>query len=149
MFDLTGKVAIVTGGNGGIGLAMAKGMAKQGAAIDVAARDAAKSGAAVKDLETIGVKAAAIAVEVASETAIAALVEQTKARFGRVDILVNNAGMNIRKPAHELALDEWNLVMTTNLTSAFVASKAVYPSMLEAGGGKIINIGSMMSFFSA
>jgi 2-deoxy-D-gluconate 3-dehydrogenase len=70
-------------------------------------------------------------------------------RCGRIDILVNNAGINVRKPAHELALDEWRSVMDTNLTSAFLCSRAVYPHLKQAGGGKIINIGSMMSIFGA
>ncbi len=149
MFDLSGKVAIVTGGNGGIGLAMAKGMAKQGANIVVAARDAGKSETAVNELQGLGVKAIAVAVDVTSNESVAALIEATRSQFGRIDILVNNAGMNIRKAVHELALDEWHLVLNTNLTSAFMTSKAAYPSMLEAGGGKIINIGSVMSIMSA
>jgi 2-deoxy-D-gluconate 3-dehydrogenase len=75
------------------------------------------------------------------------MVERVERELGRIDILVNNAGINIRKPPHELALDEWDRVITTNLTSAFLCSQAVYPAMKQRGGGKIINIGSMMSIF--
>jgi 2-deoxy-D-gluconate 3-dehydrogenase len=76
-------------------------------------------------------------------------VQATLDRFGRIDILVNNAGTNLRKPLHEYSLEEWHRVMDTNLTSAFLCSRAVYPAMKQAGGGKIINIGSMMSIFGA
>ena len=149
MFDLKGKVAIVTGGNGGIGLGMARGLASAGARIVIAARDAIKSGAAIKDLVAHGVEAQSVATDVTDEHAVEELVEAALERFGRLDVLVNNAGMNIRKPAHELALEEWRRVLDTNLTSAFLCSKAVYPAFKASGGGKIINIGSMMSIFGA
>jgi 2-deoxy-D-gluconate 3-dehydrogenase len=149
VFDLKGRVAIVTGGNGGIGLGMARGLSSAGASVVVAARDAAKSGAAVEDLAARGGQAHAVATDVADERSVTALVEATQKRFGRLDILVNNAGINIRKPVHELALEEWRRVLDTNLTSAFLCSKAAYPAFKTAGGGKIINIGSMMSIFGA
>jgi 2-deoxy-D-gluconate 3-dehydrogenase len=149
VFDLEGRVAIVTGGNGGIGLGMARGLAAAGARIVVAARDAAKSRAAVEDLTGRGTEAHAVATDVTDERAVGRLIDATLQRFGRLDILVNNAGMNIRKPAHELALEEWRRVLDTNLTSAFLCSKAAYPAFKTAGGGKIINIGSMMSIFGA
>ena len=148
-FDLQGKVAIVTGGNGGIGLGMARGLADAGASIVIAARDEAKSQAAVTDLAGRGVRAAAVATDVTDPASVGRLVETTARDFGRIDILINNAGMNIRKPAHELALDEWRKVIDTNLSSAFICAQAVYPAMKKAGGGKIINIGSMMSIFGA
>src|SRR5580704_15111108 len=97
LFDLTGRVAIVTGGNGGIGLGMARGLAQAGAAIVVAGRNAGKSAGAVQELEKLGAKAAAIEVDVTSEASCRDLVKQAAKRFGRVDILVNNAGTNIRK----------------------------------------------------
>lgn len=149
MFSLRGKVAIVTGGNGGIGLGMARGLAAAGARVVVAARNAAKSKDAVAALAEVGPDPLAIEVDVGDEASVAALVRDTLARCGRLDVLVNNAGMNIRKPAHELALDEWRRVLDTNLTSAFLCSKAAYPAFRAAGGGKIINIGSMMSIFGA
>ena len=149
LFDLGGRVAIVTGGNGGIGFGMAQGLAAAGAAIVVAGRDEAKSAAAVKTLSEAGAKAAAIAVDVTAAESCRALVAAAVKKFGRLDILVNNAGTNIRKQPEEYSLEEWNTVIATNLTSAFVCSQAAYPEMLKAGGGKIINIGSMMSIFGA
>jgi 2-deoxy-D-gluconate 3-dehydrogenase len=148
-FDLTGRVAVVTGGNGGIGLGMARGMAAAGAAIVVAARNRDKSRRAVAELEGFGAKAVAIEVDVADEASVNALVARTVDQLGRLDVLVNNAGINIRKPAHELALAEWRQVLDTNLTSAFMTSRAAHPVMKTQGGGKIINIGSMMSLFGA
>lgn len=149
LFDLTGRVAIVTGGNGGIGLGMARGLASAGASIVIAGRNQAKSDVAVTELAASGVKAIALAVDVNNTADLKAMVAGTLKAFGRIDILINNAGINIRKPPHEIALDEWNDVIKTNLTSAFVASQAVQPAMKDAGGGKIINIGSMMSIFGA
>jgi len=149
LFDLTGRVALVTGGNGGIGLGMARGMAEAGAAIAIAGRNQPKSEAAAAELAKLGVKTAVVSGDVTDEAQCRKLVEETVARLGRLDILVNNAGTNIRKPAHELALAEWKEVLDTNLTSAFVCSQAAYPAMQQAGGGKIVNIGSMLSIFGA
>jgi 2-dehydro-3-deoxy-D-gluconate 5-dehydrogenase len=149
VFDLKGRVAIVTGGNGGIGLGMARGLAGAGASVVVAGRNAEKSQAAVRELGKLGAEALAVTVDVTDEPAVERLVATTRDRFGRVDILINNAGTNIRKSLHEYSLEEWHRVMNTNLTSAFLCSRAVYPSMKAAGGGKVINIGSMMSIFGA
>jgi len=149
MFDLTGRVAIVTGGNGGIGLGLAKGLARAGARVVVAARNPDKSSAAVRELNGLGSDALALTVDVTDERSVEALVADTVKKCGRIDILVNNAGINIRKPAHELPLALWQQVIDTNLTSAFVCSRAVHPHMQRAGGGKIINIGSMLSIFGA
>jgi len=143
-FDLKGRVAVVTGGNGGIGLGMARGLADAGAALVVAARNRDKSARAVAELKALGADAESVTVDVTEEASV-----ETMTRFGRLDILVNNAGTNIRKPPHELSLDEWRQVLDTNLTSAFMASHAVHPVMKRQGGGKIINIGSMMSLFGA
>ena len=146
MFDLTGKVAIVTGGNGGIGLGMARGLAGAGVRVVVAARNAKKSAAAVREL---GRGALAIEVDVTDESSVNALIRDAVAQCGRLDILVNNAGINIRKPPHALSLAEWRQVIDTNLTSAYLCSHAAHPQLKLAGGGKIINIGSMMSIFGA
>jgi len=148
MFDLSGRVAVVTGGNGGIGLGLARGLAGAGARVVVAARNAAKSAAAVGELESLGAGGAlALEADVKDEKSVAALFDAVAARCGRLDILVNNAGTNIRKPAHELSLAEWREVIDTNLTSAFLCSHAAYPLLRQAGGGKVINIGSMLSIF--
>jgi 2-dehydro-3-deoxy-D-gluconate 5-dehydrogenase len=149
VFDLKGKVAIVTGGNGGIGLGMARGLARAGARVVVAARDKEKSSAAVRELHSLSAGALAISVDVTDEKSVDALVSETVQRCDRLDILVNNAGINIRKPAHDLALEEWRQVLDTNLTSAFLCSRGAYPHMKRGGGGKIINIGSMLSIFGA
>jgi 2-dehydro-3-deoxy-D-gluconate 5-dehydrogenase len=149
LFNLTGKVAIVTGGNGGIGLGMARGLADAGANIAVVGRNEAKSQAAVDDLKARGVKAIAVATDVTDKAAVADMIARVSRELGRIDILVNNAGINIRKPPHNLDIEEWHSVIDTNLTSAFLCSKAVHPAMKAVGGGKIINIGSMMSIFGA
>jgi 2-deoxy-D-gluconate 3-dehydrogenase len=149
LFDLSGKVAIVTGGNGGIGLGMASGLAEAGAAIAIVGRNEAKSAAAVTELKQRSAKAISVTADVTDKSAVAAMVERVRRELGRIDILVNNAGINIRKPPHALSLEEWDSVIGTNLTSAFLCSREVYPVMKAAGGGKIINIGSMMSIFGA
>ena len=149
LFDLSGKVAIVTGGNGGIGLGMATGLAQAGATLVIAGRDEDKNLAAVTHLQALGATAVAVSVDVQSEASIHALVAQALHHFGRIDIWVNNAGMNIRKQPQDYELAEWNKVLQTNLTSAFSCSQAVYPEFKKNGGGKIINIGSMMSLFGA
>jgi len=145
-FDLTGKAALVTGGNGGIGLGMAQGLAAAGATLAIAGRDEKKNAAAAKAL---GGRAISIKVDLRDENACRAAVDQAAQKLGRLDILVNNAGTNIRKAPQDYTLEEWRLVLDTNLTGAFVASQAAYPHMKRAGGGKIINIGSMMSLFGA
>src|SRR5439155_1228874 len=125
------------------------GLAEAGAQIVVAARNREKSRAAATEIERHGGTAIAIDVDVTSEASVDAMTKATMERLGRLDILVNNAGTNIRKPVHDLTLDEWRLVLDTNLTSAFLCSRAAYPAMKRAGGGKVINIGSMMSIFGA
>ena len=149
LFDLTGRVALVTGGNGGIGLGMAEGLAEAGAAVMVAGRNKAKNETAVTALQKLGAKAAAIEVDVTKEADCRAMVDAAVAKFGGLQILVNNAGTNIRKPPEEVSLQEWRTVLDTNLTSAFMASQAAFPAMTKAGFGKVISIGSMMSIFAA
>ena len=150
MFDLGGRVAVVTGGNGGIGLGIARGLAGAGAQVVVAARNARKSAAAVAEIQSLGAGSAlALACDVTDENSVDALFEAVAARCGRLDILVNNAGTNIRKPPQALSLAEWREVIDTNLTSAFLCSHAAWPLLKKAGGGKVINIGSMLSIFGA
>jgi 2-deoxy-D-gluconate 3-dehydrogenase len=149
MPDLDGRVAVVTGGNGGIGLGMARGLAMAGARVVVAARNETKSLSAVAELKALGSDALALPVDVTDEQSVARLVQAIAERCGRLDILVNNAGVNIRVPAQELQLDQWRQVLDANLTSAFLCARAVYPHMKRVGAGKIINIGSMLSIFGA
>ena len=149
LFDLKGRVAIVTGGNGGIGLGMARGLAAAGASVVVAARDEGKSNEALRELKALGVEARALGVDVADEPSVEAMIAETAAWRGRLDILVNNAGINIRKPAHEVSLEEWRQVLDINLTGTFLCSRSAYPHMKAAGGGKIVNVGSMLSIFGA
>jgi 2-dehydro-3-deoxy-D-gluconate 5-dehydrogenase len=149
LFDLKGKTALVTGGNGGIGLGMAQGLAQAGAKVAIVGRDKAKNDAALKELAKSGGESISLVADLKDEAACRAMVDEAAKRFGRLDILINNAGMNVRKQPQEFTLDEWKLVMDTNLTSAFVASQTAYAHMKKAGAGKIVNIGSMMSIFGA
>jgi 2-dehydro-3-deoxy-D-gluconate 5-dehydrogenase len=148
-FLLAGKVAVVTGGNGGIGLGMAEGLAAAGAEVVVAARDAAKSGEAAKALSRFGTRVSTLSVDVADPASCNDMVAEAVRIAGRVDILVNNAGINIRKQPQDYAPAEWRQVLAINLDGAFYCAQAVYPVMKAAGAGKIINIGSMMSIFGA
>src|SRR3984957_1940537 len=149
LFNLKGKVGVVTGGNGGIGLAMGGGLAPLAANIIIAGRDAGKAATALAALRALGVEAEFIAADVTKKSQCLALIEQAEARFGRVDILVNNAGTSIRKMPQDFTEEEWHHVMDTNLSGAFLCSQAAYHAMKRAGGGKMINIGSMMSLFGA
>ena len=145
LFDLTGKVAVVTGGNGGIGLGMARGLAQRRRDADGRRAQPGQERRRRERAGGTGREAAAIEADVTQEDDCQSLVDQTVARFGRLDILVDNAGINIRKQPEAYSLDEWRTIIDGNLTSAFLCSRAAYPAMVRAGGGKIINIGSMAS----
>ncbi|TDJ17256.1 MAG: glucose 1-dehydrogenase [Gammaproteobacteria bacterium] len=147
IFDLTGKVAVVTGGNGGIGLGMARGLARAGANIAVVARNEEKSAQAVQSLQGMGVQAQAFQADVTDADAVSNVIDAVTQAFGGIHILINNAGINIRKRPEDLKPDEWQLVLNTNLTSAYLCSRACYPVFKRAGGGKILNNGSMLSIF--
>jgi 2-deoxy-D-gluconate 3-dehydrogenase len=150
LFDLEGKVAIVTGGNGGIGLGIAQALASAGAKVAIVGRNPEKTTAAAEYLaDAHRVGAQAVVADVARPDQIDHIAEQVMQRFKAIDILFNNAGINIRRPPQEMSLEQWQTVLDVNLTSAFLLSKAVYPAMREAGAGKIINIGSMTSIFGA
>jgi 2-deoxy-D-gluconate 3-dehydrogenase len=148
MFGLENKVAIVTGGNGGIGKGIANGYASAGADVVIVARDSKKIDSAVRDIEqAFDVRVLGLPVDVSDESAVQQMTEKVYWEFGRIDILVNNAGINIRKMPQDLEVTDWDQVMVGNLRSAFVCSKAVYPAMKAGGGGKIVNIGSMTTLF--
>ena len=143
-FDLKGKVALVTGGNGGIGLGIAQGLARAGADVAIAGRNAAKNAAAVK---AIGGNAIALVVDVNDHAQVQDMVADTVKSFGGLDILVANAGINIRKAPQDYSGAEWHSIVDTNLTSVFQCCQAAYPEMQRRGGGKIVTIGSMTSIF--
>jgi 2-deoxy-D-gluconate 3-dehydrogenase len=149
MFSLAGKVAVVTGGNGGIGLAMAKGLGACGAAIVIAARDLEKSETALDSLRAAGVQATFVGADITAKTDCERLVAETEASLGGLDMLVNNAGIMLRAQPQHLTEEDWRSVIDTNLTGAFLCCQAAYPAMKRAGGGKIINLGSMASLFGS
>jgi len=149
LFSLHGKVAIVTGGNGGIGKSIARGLASVGTNIVIAARNEVKTTEAVREIsEEFGTQVIGVRVDLQQEVQIRDLAAKTLETFGCIDILVNNAGMNIRKFPQDYKAAEWDEVLDTNLRGAFLCSQAVYPAMKTVGGGKIINIGSMTSIFA-
>jgi 2-deoxy-D-gluconate 3-dehydrogenase len=147
LFDLRGKVALVTGGNGGIGLGIARGLAQAGAQVAIVGRNADKHAAAIASLEKLGGQAIGIIADVTDAADVKRMVAETVERLGGLDILIANAGMNIRKAPQDYTLEEWNQIVNTNLTSVFTCCQAVYPEMQRRGGGKIVTIGSMTSLF--
>ena len=149
LFDLTGKVAVVTGGNGGIGLGIAMGLAGAGANIVVAARNVEKTAQALEDIRALGVEAHGITVDVTQEPAVQRMITDTIDHMGRLDILVNNSGIAIRAQPEDLTAAQWDSVVDVNLRAAFLASREAYSHMVSAGGGKIINVGSMYSIFGS
>jgi 2-deoxy-D-gluconate 3-dehydrogenase len=148
LFRLQDKVAIITGGNGGIGKAIARGLASVGANIVIAARNEVKTAEAVRDIhQEFGTHVLGVSVDLRQEEQIRDLATKTLDIFGYVNILVNNAGTNIRKLPQDYEAAEWDEVLDTNLRAAFLCSQVVYSTMKTTGGGKIINIGSMTSIF--
>ncbi len=146
MFDLTGHVAVVTGGNSGIGLGLARGVAKAGARVAIWARDEAKSADAVRELEALGSEAAAFGCDVSSEEAVVAAMAATLERFGRVDSCFANAGFGVPRPFLKMSLDDWNVVINTNLTGVFLTFREAARHMVErGGGGKLIATSSIGS----
>ena len=148
-FDLTGKTAIVTGGNGGIGRAIAIGLAGAGADIVIAARNEEKTSAVVKEIKKLGRRCIGIECNVRDSDDIKHTVDKTIKEFGKLNILVNNAGTANRSLPQAMTEKEWDIVIDVNLKAGFLFAQAVHPAMVEAGGGKVINIGSMMSIFGS
>lgn len=149
LFDLHDKVALVTGGNGGIGLGIARGLARAGAGVAIAGRNADKTARAVAELERLGlgIRALGLSVDVVDEGQVQRMVQDTVTALGGVDILVANAGTTIRKQPEQYSLAEWHHIVDTNLTGVFACCQAVYPELKRRGGGKIVTIGSMASIF--
>ncbi len=149
LFDLSGRVALVTGGNGGIGLAIAEALAGAGADVAITGRNREKNADALARLGGLGVRAHAIVADVSQPEACEAMVRETVATLGGLDILVCNAGTNIRKPPQDYTPGEWRTILDTNLSGAWFSCLAARPEMKKRGGGKIVTIGSMMSIFGA
>jgi len=144
MFDLTGKVAIVTGGGRGIGLKMAEGLAEAGANIVLCSRKIETCKKAAKDLAKLGTETLAMACDVKSPTDIRSVVDKTLEEFGRLDILVNNSGVSWGGPTESYPLEGWQKVMDTNMTGPFLFSQIAGQVMIRQKGGNIINIASVM-----
>jgi NAD(P)-dependent dehydrogenase (short-subunit alcohol dehydrogenase family) len=143
LFDLSGKVAVVTGGAGGIGQALALGLADAGADVVVTSRGLPKLEEVAKQIRAKGRKALAISADVTNAKSVENMVENTLKEFPRIDILVNGAGLAIRKPADTFPIDEWQRVMDVNARGTFLCCQAVGRVMIKQGGGKIVNISSV------
>lgn len=143
LYDLTGKVAIVTGTSRGLGQYFGRALARAGADLVITSRDAKTLEPFQREIEQLGRKALPLALDVRDFASIQAMAEAARAHYGRVDILVNNAGCNVRKPALDVTWDDWNLVLETNLRGTFFVAQAVARGMIERGYGRIINIGSV------
>jgi NAD(P)-dependent dehydrogenase (short-subunit alcohol dehydrogenase family) len=145
LFDLTGRVAIVTGGNSGIGFAIAKGLGTAGATVVIANRRAAEGQRAAETLKNEGLEAVAVPADVSSRSSVADLVSTVIRDFQKIDILVNNAGVIVRTPPEDLSEDEWDRLMDTNLKGLFFCCQLVGREMIKRKRGKIINITSNVS----
>lgn len=148
MFDLSGKVAFITGGNGGIGKAIGLGFARSGAkAVFIAARNHEKSRQASKEIEAAGAPSAFHSCDVADPASVDAAVAEAIAKFGSIDIVVNNSGTTVRKQPQDVLPNEWDGVIDTNLKGVYLVSRACHPHLKARAAGKVINIGSMLSIF--
>lgn len=146
LFKLNGHVALVVGGNRGLGLSMAKALAEAGASICIAARSAKENEEAVQKLkESYNVDCMSTTCDVTSEESVKETVRQTVERFGKIDILINSAGINIRGAIQDLSLEDFNQVQQINVTGSWLACREVVPVMKKNGYGRIINMGSMLA----
>jgi gluconate 5-dehydrogenase len=143
LFDLTRRVAIISGGSMGLGRQMAEGLAEMGANLVLCARKKERCEAAAESLRRLGVEVLALGCDVKDKSSIDDVVEKTLARFGRIDILINNAGVSWGAPIEEMTLDQWDKVLSTNLTGTFLFCQAVAKPMTAQKSGKIINIASV------
>jgi len=143
LFDLSGRVAVITGGSIGLGRQMAEGLAEMGADVVLCARKKERCEQAAHDLATLGVRTAALACDVKDPASIQQLMDSTVTKFGRIDILINNAGISWGAPVEQMTLADWNKVIETNLTGTFLCSQAAGKVMIKQGVGKIINVASV------
>lgn len=146
--ELDGRVALVTGGNRGLGKAMALALGAAGAKLALVARDADKLAETAAQARAMGAEAEVFPTDVTDEQQVQRLQDHVGARFGPIHILINNAGVNVRKTVVEFTLEEWNHVIQTNLTSAFLMCRAFVPRMKGQGYGRILNMTSIMSHVS-
>jgi len=146
-FDLTGRVAIVTGASRGLGRSFARALARAGADLVVTSRDEARLRGTVDEIVAVGRRAVPIALDVRDQASIIRMADAAQAAYGAVDILVNNAGCNIRKKALDVTWEDWNTVLDTNLRGPFFVAQAVARRMVRRRSGRIINIGSVTSVF--
>jgi NAD(P)-dependent dehydrogenase (short-subunit alcohol dehydrogenase family) len=149
LFDLNGKVAIVTGGSIGLGRQMAEALAEAGADLVLCARKKERCDRAAKELEALGADTLALGCDVKKPEDVQAVVDRTVERFGRLDILINNAGTSWGAPVEEMTLEQWNKVIETNLTGTFLFSQAAGKVMVRQKSGKIINITSVAGIHGA
>ena len=143
MFDLSGKVAIVTGTSRGLGQYMGRALARAGADLVITSRNAATLAPFQKEVEALGRRALPLPLDVRDYESIQRMAEAAYAHYGKIDILVNNAGCNVRKPAVDVTWDDWNLVLETNLRGSFFVAQAVAKTMIPRRYGRVINIGSV------
>ena len=148
-FDLTGSIAIVTGGNGGIGRGIALGLARAGADVAIAARNREKTAATVREVQALGRRCLGLDCDVRDRADIERAVEMVRRELGRVSILVNNAGVAAGGRPEAIAEDVWDRVLDTNLKAVFQFSQACYADMVANGRGKVINIGSEYALFGS
>jgi gluconate 5-dehydrogenase len=144
-FDLSGKVAVVTGASRGLGQTFARALARAGADLVITSRTLASLAPLRAEIESLGRRAVALELDVRSQESIRAMAAAAAAACPRLDILVNNAGCNVRKPAVEVSWDDWNLILDTNLRGAFFVAQSIAPQMMARSSGRIINIGSITS----
>jgi len=144
-FDLTGKVAIVTGASRGLGQYFSRALARAGADLVITSREVSALEGFRSEIEALGRRALPLPLDVRSYESIQGMVEQAVAHYGKIDILVNNAGCNVRKPALDVTWEDWNLVLDTNLRGTFFVAQAVARHMIPRAYGRIINIGSVTS----
>ncbi len=146
-FDLSGKVALVTGASRGLGQYFGRALARAGADLLVTARKRQDTDAFVEELRSLGRQAVGLSLDVRDEASIRQMAQEAQDAFGRVDVLVNNAGCNVRKPALDVSWDDWNTVLDTNLRGAFFVAQAIARHMIPRGRGRIINVGSVTAVF--
>ena len=149
LFNLSGKVALITGGNKGIGKGIAKGLGLYGAKIVIAARDKPVSKQTCEELSTLNIETMSLEIDMTDQSQINPLVSKVIHKYGQIDILVNNAGTALRSSPEDITNKDWQYIMDLNLNSVYWLSKEVYPHMKSQGSGKIINIGSMYSIFGS